>query len=790
MSGRVKFRFEAQRKPARRPLRLNAGLVVGAVAAIGFLAALGATPRWGQTEDMSRQLSAEHGYKAAVDTLAAKGFFKIRTLRAARTGSRARQQVELVSRAVDQAGESLGDCRRWHEKLLPGGGDRCAERITEYRDLTFLGEDMLLIDQWRVRDGAVDTLRPEARVLLPSGGRRRAWTGVIHYRPEPRDRGGAYRPGEATLMLSEVGSNRPVFRFLDGVGPASPGLDKVVRDDAWSGEGRQLRVSLAGRRSDAAQTGSPVTFTRLGRAVLVSLPVRMNGLRVYIDGRRADRDRGENSLRDNDDFVLVRPGQYLALEDASGRRRTLQLVETPAAISEYGAGGRRLREGSLHDVARWLEQADVDGNYTSSIVATLHHDLQRRLAEAMTENAGGPPPQSYRGAVLMIDGLTGEIAAAATFPTRVDQLAPRDRDNPARIEWLKTNFNFQPLVAGSTAKVPFAAAILERWPALANMTLDYQPSFSSIGAGRERFELRPLDGKLRTMTNTRPGDGSRSVTFTRFIADSNNEYALTLMMKATALEKAGNPSGSWRTRQAWPANLWRFGCVIPYSPRGSGRYDGWEAVPPSCSPYLWRDELDRPYGKRPTPGGSTRLRMGLINNLYTDFYLDIIGGNRSVWTTADLGQAYARILSGRAMTPRLALTGPATEFETVSVKPTTWTPITKGMRQVLVDGTAKDVGAALAPPPGVFFFAKTGTSDVEFPNGKTEEGHLLVLAAARTRSGGPPTGPADICALKLIVINLQRDASNAKALAKRLLDPAAGAGYRAWMTQPCPVETP
>jgi len=774
-------------EPAPFRLRISFALLA-LVAAVGLMGLAIAEPRWDDEDQAVRLLSAERGYKAAVDALAEREVFRVRTLARPRP-QQPRRIVEFTRAALGEEAEQFGDCRRWFQKLdqLPflrrEPGADCAKRLRAYRSKSYLGEDMPRIQQWATSERGISGLNADARVLVSSGGRQRLWQGDIEYRDEGTPKDGVHRPGEATLVLSDVGSNGVFFRFLDGVKPPAPILAADAFDPlAQAGEGGALYLALAPKRPDSIFDGPKLTFRRLGRAILIGLPPQLGDLRVYIDGRLGNRDPKASRERDDIDFLLLRPEQFLAIEDtATGRRRTFQLVETPGAISEFTGNGRRLRDTSLDDVSRWLEQSAVDKDFKASIVASLHHDLQKRLARAM----GPTPTYSYRGAALLMDGMTGEIAAAATFPTTVDQLSEADREDDSRLKWLRTNMNFVPLTIGSSAKVPFAAAIIDRWPKLASMTIDYHPTFSSVGGQR----LLLPSGKLQTMANAPPGPGRGSrVNFRGFLADSNNEYALALMQSATRLDIDASSDGQWRTGEAWPANLWRFACVIPYSLPGPARDQGWRNEFEACSPYLWRGQDDRPAGRRPTATGWLGLRMGVVENDYTDFYLDTIGGGRSLWTTSNLGQSYARILSGRAVSPRLLMVDASYQAPDMPIKPATWTAVSGGMQQVLIDGTASRMlkPRIAGAPAGVFFYAKTGTADVELAR-PDETGHILVLAAARTRSGAPPRGPADICGLKILVINLQRTESNALGLAAELLDPSVNPAYLAWLSQPCPA---
>ncbi|MEZ0243818.1 MAG: hypothetical protein ACAH11_10620 [Sphingomonas sp.] len=732
-----------------------------------------APPRWPDTPGGTRQLSATVGYKAAADQMARAHLLKVVHVRRGR-GQPEFTKIEIDPAQLQKDPAALGDCRTAAQKIRflpwsyqPDPSAPCLDALNRYAASSYLALDMRQVSQWDLDGDRVTAMLTNAHVLLGAGGPRDIWRGTINY----RSASGLARP---SLLFSEVGTNRTIFRFTDGRDKKDMPLSALMESEAGAGEGSWLGLTLDTRASDLFGTAA-ISLQRLGRAVLIGIPPSLGDARVYVDGRLPAPLSGAQSQFDNIRYVALRPDQYLTIEDGKTHKRlTMQLAETPGSISEM-PGNRRIREPSLFDVAQRLEQSGIQGDHRASIEGQLHLDLQRRLAAAMTAGTKpGAPPASFRGAVLLMDGLTGEIAAAATFPSEVDQLAAADRQNPNRIEWLRTNFNFQPLTIGSAAKVPFAAAIVQAHPDLLNRPpIPYRDNFTALDG-------HPLQLPKAKKTMSNQGNGKQPmVDFNRFIAHSNNEFALTLMRRGTV---ADTRARRWGSASAWPANLWKFACVIPYALVPEGSEFGWREEFAGCSPYLWRDEQDQAIGDRPIPSPWLNLRMGQVDDDFTDFYLNMIGGNRSTWTTANLGQAYARILSGRAMSPRLTVTNIPAAKGSLPIAPVVWTQIASGMANVVKIGTAHSLGdGVLANSGQVYFYAKTGTPDVDQPAG--EQGHVIVLLAVRTRSGQPPAAPGDICGLRVMVINLQRDASKALDLAASLLAP--GQPFRLWMSAPC-----
>lgn len=741
----------------------------------GFLALLFAPSRWPVVDGGDRRLSDDVGYRAVAKRLAEEGLLVFREVPRPVGGVPLRRLVVAADRA--RTSRAFSDCRLPLERSRfflfhrADAAERCAERLRLYEQHSLLRDDLLRLDRWETNGDLVSGLRPDAHVLRAAGISRDIWRGRIEYRPTGEPAGA--QAGRSSLLLAEVGSNRPLFRF-DAERPKRTVPLGAILSGERVGEGFRLGIVVSRTTASSLFGHQEVSVQRVGRSVLIGIPPTDQGASLYVDGiLKAEPSEAFDNIR----YFLVRPDQYVTLDDGDGRRATMQLVEIPGSVSEL-SGRRRLRERTLFDVAQRLEQAGVSANFSSTIDARLHSDLQRRLANRMMiGRLERGPHLSYRGAVLLMDGLTGEIAAAATFPSDIDQLARQDRQDPRRIRWLQTNFNFQPLPIGSAAKVPFAAAIAQAHPDLMATRIAFRPQFSMI----DGQVLSLPDGSTKWLRNSMRPPNDPSIDFTRFIAYSNNEYALTLLRRATRRDFT---LGRWGSSRSWAANLWNFACVVPYGLRERGSDRGWRRISDHCPAYLWRDERGNALGTRQAPEPRLNLTMGRIDNDYADFYLSILGGGRSTWTNANLGQAYARLLSGRAVSPQLAFVSHPLPPESIGIAQPVWTAIARGMEGVVRYGTARDLwNGGLARIGGVYFFAKTGTPTIAIP--AHEDGHVIVLAAVRTAHGRPPAGPADICGLKIMVINLQRDASNAVAFARELVGSGGNSRFLRWMTSPC-----
>lgn len=750
-----------------------------------------ASPPWPAGNSGSRQLSAEIGYRAAVDKMAREGLFK-RTM-VERPGQPPLIRVQWDKDAIARVLKAGGDCRTlWErQRFLPwfvaDPRGPCEKRLMTYASRSYLDLDMRQINRWQLEDNGVAGLQPTAHVLIAAGGPRKIWEGVVNYRGESAGKAKGYDPAQPMLVLSEVGGKRAVFRFARGRAKAEFPVDQLFAGEFDGGEASRVVLALESRVPGSPFQPTAIALVPLGRALLVEIPSRLGTVQIYIDGRLVAKGEAGKAkpAYDNVRYWLIRPDQFLTIEGQGGRKRTLQLAETPGSISELSAG-RRIREPSLRDVSQWFEQSGIEGgDFESSIVGRMHLDLQRRLAVRMTaDNAPGSPPRfSYRGAALMMDGLTGEIAAAATFPTEVNQLAMDDREDSTRLNWLRTNMNFRGLTIGSAAKVPFAAAVTDRYPDLLKLVIPYRPVFHDVDGHQLML------GDKQGIENAPGHRGDGKVDFNAFLTFSNNEYALVLAKKG--VEHDERTGQSFSSERSWAANLWRFGCVIPYGIRPGAPDLGWDGTTSHCSPHLWRDADNQPLGSNAFELPRLNLMMGLRDNDFIDFYLSVIGGNRSLWSTANLGQAYARILSGRGISPRLTPAKGDVAPDTVAMHAEAWREIRDAMSNVVQKGTAKQLWKLLAQPQGVegsvFFFAKTGTADVDQP--AKEQGHILVLMAVRTSTGALPARPSQICGLKVLVINLQRRTTDALAFAAELLT-APDSAYLRWMTTPCRAPAP
>lgn len=418
-----------------------------------------------------------------------------------------------------------------------------------------------------------------------------------------------------------------------------------------------------------------------------------------------------------------------------------QRVERLRSISEMDGSTERSREPTLASVAKRLETGDMSGDVTSSIWHDLHFRMQDLLEAHLknAKNAPGKEEETVRAGLLLMDGLTGEIQAVATHPAKLTHIGGDGHAN-----WMEKNWNFERMPIGSTAKIPFAAAIMDARPELL----------------RRRAKPRPAlcEGNKNCLGRVVETPG---VDFRQFVARSSNSYALWLLDQA----RRGQANG-------WEKNMRKLACVEPLQARRD----------PSCATHLWMSSEGRPLGI-----GEALLRLEMDDvrkgEYYNHYYTNILGAGRWGWTSANLAQAYARIFSGRAVNPRL--TPGKTVTETVEINATLWTAIRDGMAGVLLKekaGTGYPLCKAIPCQQGnhvgdLWLYAKTGTATISAGD---DDAKALVLLAVRTKTGQAPARPADIASMKVVVITqrFRREGQNPVDLAADLFrDPQ----FRAWV---------
>lgn len=806
--------------PAKVPISRKVAVAPAAILAL-FLAIIlfGPQIRPADTRLYSSELRSETGYKEVTDRLAQLGLLKIDVTSRAAQRLPDQRVVKLdtarLDRMLAESPEIFGNCSNLLPRLpLIGGLETptemvgkpaaCKWLIEKYQRTSVLGDHMSdasesrwLLDSDVNGKEVIAGLRSNALVVNASGMKAEQWTGMIEYagqdKPAPK------------VALVDISSGDMAVAFA----PLRQGDNRKVKLNApqwFNGEAatsgaRKLIIDLSAQKS-ISEAIPIVILQRLMNGIVMQTSFVPSSIRIVRDGELLDTSGEETKV------FLLQPGQYLGITDASGEnRRILQVVEVPTELSVM-ANNVRVRAGTLDKILRQMESSGYRANVTSSIRYSLQAPLENTLGRYVAKSAGLAAngrisgPTTPRAAALLFDGITGEIAAAGSFPSKISHLTSAANGGDRRAGWLNTNFNFENLPIGSTAKIPFAAAVVQQHPELLDKEpIPYVSTFTWVSD----------DGSQRPGMTNAPGASNGRVGFVDAIAYSNNQYALTLVQRARQRERDAREDDesviAYNKGDGWQTRFWNLSCAMIF------KRDKW-LEDTNCSHNLWRSEMNEPLGINPVEMPVLNLNMRSLSepeagkkpfkdkkqlNDYEVFYQNVLGGGQSRWTTINLAQAYARIIGGRNVNPRMTVADPAAKYPVSNNALTgaAWSKITEGMMGTLSYGTASKFKLAniirADDSQPLFLYAKTGTPDIQAYSDMGQsigqkKGHLIVLAVARTRSGSAPKAAADICALKILVINFQQQPMNGGAFAAELLGDSSNAKILSWLTQPCRSE--
>jgi len=450
---------------------------------------------------------------------------------------------------------------------------------------------------------------------------------------------------------------------------------------------------------------------------------------------------------------LLESGDTLSFAWPGGSRR-FQFVLSEPAISRARGDAVRVRDPSLANFAQSVEGAVGTG--AQSLRTTINSRIQAVAQQALVDQSmslyGSEGITSFRSAAVLMDGMTGEVAALPSFPVRPEHLHPTQRGSPSHRKMLERNSNFVRLVAGSAAKPPMAMAILNSFPQLTELRVPATAPFRTL-----------LGVDLGVPVPDQPGGGVWD--FRTFLARSSNKYAAMLMLmglsdadsiRAGACEGPSNepyaiggqqrtcrppmrflegaqqgPNGLRALRagapagQGWANNLYSLFCVQPNGP---------DEPPPanelgclandSMRRPIWRDAaFERPRLLAAVSPDREGFGLNVVDTLYEDYVMTILGGNRGRWTTIGLAQAFARIATGRAITARLIPRGIRPDEEQpeqvkLRIHEGAQARMLDGLKAVVMEGTGRGLlGAGFPAGAGgdeFRFFAKTGTPNVSF----------------------------------------------------------------------------
>lgn len=665
---------------------------------------------------------------------------------------------------------------------------RARKDVSRFVTSSYLRADLAANDgRWTLAGGRVAALDSWVHTLRRPVTGETAWTGILSYRPVE----GSNRP-QISLTSQESGKS-----FALGEGSANRALNTVSWIDVATGErsgGLDRHVDFVDR--SGGKMDSVATFTLIGETPVLGVRCgEMRRVQVVLASFRhppgpcADRGSG-------DVYLVLAPGDAVSFPRpplpsslrfvVSGGLAGLSAprpfgVRQNSAAAGGLAGQVAITMDQILTDPKWRGQVKPDRDIVTTLVRPIQDMLDvefpkatKNLADALNRRADDP----VIGAAVVMDTLSGDVLGLGSV-TR----PPREQD-----PFGTTNQAFVVMAAGSTAKVPVAAAILSRFPTLRQMCA--HPS-SPGPDGKVTFDrvlgIQLEAANLDTVTQPDP------LNFIAFIRESSNRYAAQLLLLASIRTE---PRGSFRplrsnppkalVRQdqyalsescnnaAWIAD--RPAVVFPWVLNSNGRptdlmrLSGF-GVFSGLGPDNWIDRLyldfDMPMGQ---PGISASpfvtdiwdrnensffadrafdaispqredFRFGAMQDLRGDYLQVILGGGNAGWSTVKLAEAYSRVVSGTKVEMRLRLPeagnrNPPDPLPRLSRE--SRAVLLQGMREVASDGSAERVlggklrALALKVVDGEqwILYAKTGTPGSETRDRSPINDTITRLAAA------------------------------------------------------------
>ena len=377
-------------------------------------------------------------------------------------------------------------------------------------------------------------------------------------------------------------------------------------------------------------------------------------------------------VRAGDVLHLERTGPFMLSESQRGTLAAGQWIngrqsfsnQSLGTISFFAAAGRTSASGGP---AQPLVLA---------LDATLSSNLESTAREFMNAR-----PALRRMSVVVMDVRTGEVLSIA---------------EPARRTDTEPLIAFEPLLVGSVVKPLVASAILARQPNLAGMRLSWAGDSVRVVANV------PLD---RPFANAANGC-SAGIAFTDFIRCSSNQYAAELLVRSLRADGYRTTSDGIVPRDVLERSAIGTGLaeafdVDAFGFRTAGRNPGlWAAATGQTSDRTLMPWESRPWLVFPETDGT---RLDLLARY-------AFGGWENRWTLLGLGEAYARIATGRNVRARIlndtSIAGPVP-----ANVGSAFARVRSALREVPLSGTAAGLAADVgrAGGEGVVVLAKTGT---------------------------------------------------------------------------------
>ncbi|MBW8880284.1 MAG: hypothetical protein JF615_02330 [Asticcacaulis sp.] len=614
--------------------------------------------------------------------------------------------------------ESVGLLDRW--LALDFG----FSRDFDFTDQSYLAEDLNNPSVWRPdRGGGLDAYLVQARQLTGPVVTSHDWPWNIRY--DASD--GAPDTSRASVIFLATRSQAALAPGGRVILPATGGA--VTLDDD-----RSVTFSTCGNLDIVEVDGGRTYTVRCGQ------PIRRGSYegRTYVVSRH-DNGGGYLSRRTPDLITLVDSGAYISQTAGSARVRDPLLAgEAPDNLVTALEGGY-YRGRSCGDAT------------SRDLCTTLRRDLQQSSQIALQRTANGlrdTSPSSFRAGAVFMDGRSGAIAAVPTYPLTHADLKPAEANYPWLQPWLSENTNFARLSVGSTAKIPFAVAILQQWPALRGLKVENN--------GGDRVDR--ILGVGHPITDDEAELAFNPMDFSHFISKSSNKYARTLMVLglnedrtdyAHALISGRKPGrtasgdrdwdGYWLggryslvapkwprsdagLASAWRDNLWKYFCVEPnrLDSRAANTTTACRNPDDLASSWFPAGDFERfaalaPLYFTPPELGYDDLGPGDIDS----YLMTVLGGADSRWSTLHLAQTYARIFSDCPVEARFVRTARTAEpcAGDLGLNPDNLAAVRRGMADTVPAGTAVSIAPAVnaflaEAGDGYRVYAKTGTPNL------------------------------------------------------------------------------
>ena len=607
---------------------------------------------------------------------------------------------------------------------------------------------------WQFAGRRVKGVDPNAHSVIGPFAQQRLWRGDVLFR------------GEVHRDLVLEGDNGKQFVFLP-------------RDPGWAPETGLPATGVAHPFTTKLEDAPSVGFTLLdpSGAAMGSVIRVGDTLVVAVEDPAVGEvavERTPVSPRElHVAYRPIRPEERLVLRALDGRQATYKFSDSAQNLSTFEGPGHRRRAPGVDPFAAPLEAAMSRAVQTGepdwssrSIRTSLDRQLQIQTQADFSLfctrlRDGLEGKHTFRGAVLAMDALTGEVLTAASFPATRGDLTTEERASSEGLRLLNQNYNFTRLNIGSAAKIPFSMAIMDTFPDLRTLVIPPGPGkrFSEVLGQR----IEPPD----LPDDPTPGP----MHFNEFIRLSSNRYASALFLLASApslttfgkieagpggyqingVSHATLPEGAYYTvptpggpqlnrtayspisQMAWVPRMARLfdlphmSDVGEHGDRLGGGFDLYDVGPWDGLIQHRRDPTFR--GFLEVSPELESFGMSSIHSLRNDYLQLILGGGRSRWTSLKVAESYSRIVTGRMIRSSFLQTGSAPNFDPVpfradagvaAAREQTLLPAMEEVWRVS-GGTASGLmGPAFSEivkgaPPGetIRVFAKTGTPTLE-----------------------------------------------------------------------------